>query len=163
VPDDLGADDVRTFLGDVYRASFSRQWRTDLSGASEAELLDSVQYFLFPNFAPWIGFSLPIAYRFRPWGADPGRSLMEIMLLHPLPDDGEYEVAEEHWLEPGETWSHAPGFEMLGLVIDQDMANLPRVQRGLRAARHRDLVTAHHQEVRLRHFHRRLDAQLGLA
>lgn len=28
------------------------------------------------------------AARFRPWGERPDRSVMEIMLLHPIPDDG---------------------------------------------------------------------------
>jgi nitrite reductase/ring-hydroxylating ferredoxin subunit len=163
VPDDLDRDGIRAYLGPIFRASFSRQWRVDLSSASEAELLDSIQYLLFPNFAPWIGYSLPITYRFRPWGDDPNRSLMEILLLHPIPDDGCFETAPEHWLEPGESWAHAPGFEKLGPIIDQDMSNLARVQKGLRAARHRHIVTAGYQEVRLRHFHHRLDVQLGLA
>ncbi len=159
VPEDV---DVRAFLGEVFRTAYARRWQVDLTDASEAELLDSIQYFLFPNFAPWMGYSLPITYRFRPWGDDPGRSLMEIMLLHPVPPDGSFETAAEHWLEPGESWTHAPGFEALGLVIDQDMENLPRVQRGLRAASHRAVVLADYQESRIRHFHARLDQQLGL-
>lgn len=159
VPDDV---DVRAFLGEVFRHSYSQSWDCDLSGASEAELLDSVEYLLFPNFLPWISYSVPITYRFRPYGDDPDRCLMEIMLLHPRPAHGQAQTAAEHWLEPGESWTHAPGFELLGMVIDQDMANLPRVQRGLRAAQHRNIVLADYQEVRLAHFHRRLDQQLGL-
>lgn len=158
VPDDVAA---RPWLAERFRQSFARQWRHDLSEASEAELLDSIQYFLFPNFFPWGGYAIPITYRFRPWGNDPNRSLMEIMILHPIPDDGSFETAPEHWLEPGESWTNAPGFEMLGMVIDQDMANLPRVQRGLRAASHRAVTLSDYQEIRLRHFHRRLDDVLG--
>jgi len=160
VPDGV---DVRAFLAERFRASFARRWQVDLSTASTAELLDSIQYFLFPNFAPWMGYSLPIVYRFRPWGDDVGHSLMEIMLLHPVPPDGGHRTAEPHWLAEGESWSHAPGFEALGMVIDQDMANLPRVQRGMVAARHRTHLLADYQESRLRHFHARLDRQLGLA
>ena len=133
VPDDVVA---RPWLADRFRESLGKQWRTDLSGASEAEMLDSIQYFLFPNFAPWGGYALPIVYRFRPWGDDPNQSLMEMWLLHPIPEDGDYQTAEPHWLEPGESWTHAPGFEALGMVIDQDMENLPRIQKGLRAASH---------------------------
>jgi len=162
VPDGLTTAEVRTFLAEQFRSSYGRRWGVDLGGASVAELLDSIQYFLFPNFSPWMGYSLPIAYRFRPWGDDPGRSLMEIMLLHPVPPDGGHETAAEHWLEPGESWTHAPGFEALGLVIDQDMANLPRVQRGMVAASHHHAVLADYQESRIAHFHRRLDRQLGL-
>ncbi len=154
VPDDVEA---RPWLAARFRESVGKLWRTDLSAASEAEMLDSIQYFLFPNFFPWAGYALPITYRFRPWDDDPNRSLMEIMLLHPRPDDGDWETATPHWLEPGETWCNAPGFEQLGMVIDQDMANLPRIQRGLRAAAHRTVTLSDYQEVRIRHFHARLD------
>lgn len=160
VPDDVVA---RPWLADRFRDSLSKQWRTDLSAASEAEMLDSIQYFLFPNFAPWGGYALPIVYRFRPWGNDPNRSLMEMSLLHPIPDDGDYQTAEPHWLEPGESWTHAPGFEGLGMVIDQDMENLPKIQKGLRAASHDHITLSDYQEIRLRHFHRRLDEVVGLA
>ena len=111
----------------------------------------------FPNFAPWI------AYRFRPWGNDPDFSLMEIILLHPIPDDGVYQTAAEHWLEIGESWTHAPGFDLLGMVIDQDIDNLPKVQKGLKNASHTSIVLGDYQEIRIRHFHQRLDVQLGLA
>jgi hypothetical protein len=149
-------------LAERFRESLTRQWRVDLSDASEAEMLDSIQYFLFPNFAPWGGYALPIVYRFRPWNNDPNKSLMEMWLLHPIPEDGVFETATPHWLEPGESWTHAPGFESLGMVIDQDMENLPKVQKGLRAASHEHIVLSDYQEIRLRHFHRRLDEVLGL-
>ena len=158
VPDDVEA---RAWLAERFRHSLGRRWRHDLTGASDAEMLDSLQYFLFPNFFPWAGYALPITYRFRPWENDPNRSLMEIMLLYPIPSDGEYETAEPHHLEPGETWSNAPGFEQLGMVIDQDMDNLPRIQRGLRAANHSSITLSDYQEIRLRHFHRRLDDVLA--
>lgn len=159
VPDDVVA---RPWLAERFRESLTRQWRVDLSDASEAEMLDSIQYFLFPNFAPWGGYALPIVYRFRPWNNDPNKSLMEMWLLHPIPEDGVFETATPHWLEPGESWTHAPGFESLGMVIDQDMENLPKVQKGLRAASHEHIVLSDYQEIRLRHFHRRLDEVLGL-
>lgn len=160
VPEEV---DARPWLGERFRESLSRRWRHDLSAASDAELLDSIQYFLFPNFFPWAGYAIPITYRFRPWANDPDRSLMEIMILHPVPADGVYETASPHHLEPGESWSNAPGFESLGMVIDQDMVNLPRIQRGLRAASHRTITLSDYQEIRLRHFHRRLDQVLGSA
>ncbi|MDG2113076.1 MAG: aromatic ring-hydroxylating dioxygenase subunit alpha [Actinomycetota bacterium] len=159
VPDDVVA---RPWLADRFRESLSKRWRTDLSGASEAEILDSIQYFLFPNFCPWGGYALPIVYRFRPFENDPNRSIMEMQLLHPIPEDGGYTTAEPYWLEPGESWTHSPGFEALGMVIDQDMDNLPNVQKGLRAARHDHIVLSDYQEIRIRHFHRRLDEVLGL-
>ena len=148
--------DTRAWLGDRFRDSFSKQWRVDLSDASDAEILDSIQYFLFPNFAPWGGYAIPIAYRFRPWNNDPNQSLMEIMLLHPIPNDGVYQTANPFWLDSGQSWTEAPGFAQLGIVIDQDMENLPKIQKGLRAASHAHLTLSDYQEIRLRHFHRRL-------
>ncbi len=159
VPADVCA---RAWLADGFRRSFSRQWRCDLSGASDAEMLDSIQYLLFPNFAPWGGYAIPIAYRFRPWQDDPNQSLMEIMMLHPQPDDGDFVTAEPFRLAPGQSWTEAPGFQALGYVIDQDMQNLPRVQKGLRAARHRHVTLSDYQETRIRHFHTRLNEQLEL-
>ncbi|WP_420435912.1 aromatic ring-hydroxylating oxygenase subunit alpha [Candidatus Poriferisodalis sp.] len=158
VPDDV---DARSWLAERFRESLGRRWRHDLAGASEAAMLDSIQYFVFPNFCPWAGYQLPIAYRFRPWDDDPNLSLMEMMLLHPMPDDGEWESAAPHWLDVRESWAHAPGFESLGAVIDQDIANLHRVQRGMRAAQHRYHTFSDYQEIRIRHFHRRLDDVIG--
>lgn len=160
VPKDVNA---RQWLAERFRESFTRQWRHDLTEASEAELLDSIQYLLFPNFAPWGGYAIPITYRFRPWHNDPNQSLMEIMLLHPIPDDGQYATAEPFWLEPGQSWSKAPGFRGLGMVIDQDMENLPKIQKGLRAAQHGSLTLSDYQEIRIRHFHQRLNEVLGVS
>ena len=153
--------DARTWLAERFRQSFARQWDVDLSHASEVEMLDSIQYFMFPNFAPWGGYALPITYRFRPWENNPHRSLMEVMLLHPIPDHGDYSTAEPCWLETGQSWRDAPGFAGLGIVIDQDIENLPRIQRGLRAAQHDHIVLSDYQEIRIRHFHHRLDEVLG--
>lgn len=161
VPDDVRA---RTFLGERLREGLSAQWGVDLSALSEAELLDTDQYHLFPNFFPWLGVFLPIAYRFRPWTDDPNRSLMEIMILHPKPSDGrEFATASLQLLGADESWTNARGFEQLGMVFDQDTDNLARVQRGLRFGRQSTVNLGDYLEVRIRHFHRRLDRQLGLA
>ena len=112
VPPDARA---RDFLGDRYREALSAMWGVDLSAASEAELLDTDQYHLFPNFFPWLGYYLPIAYRFRPWRDDPNQCLMEIMILHPRPTDGrQVETAEMQLLEPGESWTPRPGLRDAG-------------------------------------------------
>jgi phenylpropionate dioxygenase-like ring-hydroxylating dioxygenase large terminal subunit len=161
VPEDVRA---RTFLAERHREALSAMWGVDLSAASEAELLDTDQYHLFPNFFPWLGYYLPIAYRFRPWGDDPDESLMEIMVLHPRPADGrEVRPAEMQLLGPDESWTNARGLELLGIVFDQDTANLARVQRGMRFRGGAELALADYQEIRIRHYHHRLDQVLGLA
>jgi hypothetical protein len=49
------------------------------------------------------------------------------------------------------------------MVFDQDTDNLVRVQRGLRFGRQDRLVLGDYLEIRIRHYHHRLDQQLGLA
>ena len=50
--------------------------------------------------------------------------------------------------------------EGLGRIFDQDGANLPFVQRGMRASQTGEAVLANYQEVRIRHFHQTLDKYL---
>ncbi len=160
VPENVQA---RHFLADRLRDGLGSMWGVDLSALSEAELLDTDQYHLFPNFFPWLGVYLPIAYRFRPWGEDPHRSLMEIMVLHPKPTDGRpYETAAFQLLQADQSWCQARGLEQLGMVFDQDTDNLVRVQRGLRFGRQSEVTLGDYLEIRIRHYHRRLDQQLGL-
>ena len=52
-----------------------------MSGLSDSEALDLIEYLLFPNMVPWGGQALPIVYRFRPNGNDPDSHIMEIMFL----------------------------------------------------------------------------------
>jgi len=45
-------------------------------------------------------------------------------------------------------------------VFDQDMSNIPFVQKGLRAARKQGVTLGNYQESRIRHLHRTLDRYL---
>jgi len=153
VPDDV---QTREWLAERSRVSFARQFQHDFSDVSDALMLDTIQYFMFPNFCPWAGHAIPMAFRFKPWENDPNKSTMEVMILRPIPDDGIYETAEVYHLEPDEQWVSAPGFEMYGIVFDQDMDNLPRIQKGLKAATHKNHLLADYQEIRLRHFRARM-------
>ena len=47
---------------------------------SDAEMMDSLDYTLFPNFHPWGAFNR-IVYRFRPNGDDHRSSIMEVFFL----------------------------------------------------------------------------------
>ena len=48
----------------------------DVSCWSDAEMLDSIQYAMFPNFGPWLGEGLPLMYQFLPYGDDPNLVLI---------------------------------------------------------------------------------------
>ena len=111
---------------------------------------------------PWGGQALPICYRFRPYGDDPERSIMEIMFLFAKRQDGTHpEPATIRWLGEDESWSNAPELGSAAMVADQDTENLKRIQRGLRASKKPGVTLARYQESRIRHYHETLDAYMA--
>ncbi len=151
---------VRSVLADRVRTDLAARTGRDFSHLSDAEALDGIEYFVFPNFFPWGGFLTPLVYRFRPWGHDPGRCLMEVMLLEPLPAGDRPAPAPLRFLEDGEHFADAPELGYLGPILDQDTRTVARVQRGLRASQRAETVLSHTQEVRIRHFHHLLGEYL---
>ena len=98
----------------------------------DAEVLDGYFNNLFPNFHPWGCFSR-IVYRFRPYGDDPDRSIMEVLYLVPWPEGEEKPpAAQMHWLEEDEDFTLAPEMGGLARVLNQDCYNLPKIQKGLK-------------------------------
>jgi phenylpropionate dioxygenase-like ring-hydroxylating dioxygenase large terminal subunit len=153
---------ARKVLGDRVRASLQKRTGRDHSHLTDAETLDGVEYFLFPNFMPWAGYLTPFAYRFRPDGHDPDSSVIDIMVLEPLPEgESRPPAAKTRVLGPGETWSDAPELGVFGRVFNQDGSNFGRIQRGLRASVRPTTTLASYQESRIRHFHATLDQYLG--
>jgi len=126
---------------------------------SDAELVDSVYYSVFPNFHPWTPFN-KIQYRFRPNGDDHRSSIMECILLAPF--KGERPApAEMTYLNAEQDWTDAEELGMLARVFNQDTTNLPNVQLGLEASQHKNVVFARYQETKIRLFHHLLDEYIS--
>jgi phenylpropionate dioxygenase-like ring-hydroxylating dioxygenase large terminal subunit len=123
---------------------------------SDAEAIDSILYFIFPNMQPWAGMS-PINYRFRPNGDDPDSCIMDVIFLSDFTGERP-PPAEVIHLGPDDDWTMAEGLGALAMVFNQDTGNLPRVQRGLHATRRKGLPLGLYQESRLRQFQRDLAA-----
>jgi phenylpropionate dioxygenase-like ring-hydroxylating dioxygenase large terminal subunit len=154
--------DARAKLAQRAREKIGRATGRDMSALSDSESLDLIEYLLFPNMVPWGGQALPITYRFRPYGDDPERSVMEIMLLFSKGADGAHpEPATITWLGLDEPWSNAPELGSAAMVADQDTENLKRIQRGLRASKKPGVTLARYQESRIRHYHDTLDAYMA--
>jgi len=153
---------VRAVLADRMRADLAARTGRDFSDLSDAEALDGIEYFLFPNLFPWAGFLTPLVYRFRPWGDDPGRCLMEVMLLEPRPAGERPRPAPLHFLGDDERFADASELGYIGPILDQDTRTVALVQRGLRASVRAETLLAHSQEVRIRHFHALLDGFLRI-
>jgi phenylpropionate dioxygenase-like ring-hydroxylating dioxygenase large terminal subunit len=155
---------ARKVLGERVRASLRARTGRDHSDVTDAELLDGIEYFLFPNFMPWAGLLTAFAYRFRPDGHDPDSCVIDIMVLEPVPagDERPAAPATRH-LGPDESWSDAPELGVFGRVFNQDGSTFGRVQRGLRASVRPTTTLGRYQESRIRHFHATLDAYLDRA
>lgn len=152
---------VREQLANNAREKLSKSANRDLSGLSNAEVLDVIEYFLFPNLVPWGGHGSPICYRFRPFENDPEKSIMEVMLLFAKADDGSHPPAPAAvHLGIDDKWADAPEMGSAGFVADQDTENLRRIQRGVRATHKPGVTLANYQESRIRHFHQTLDRYL---
>lgn len=145
------------------RERLGKQWEVDLSGFSDSEMLDSIEYHLFPNMCMFPGVSLPMVYRFRPIGNDPGRTLFDILFLRPL-RDGEVppEPVEPVRIAHDQSYAEAEGIEpWLGATFDQDTDNLARQYRGFRSSKKRGETLGNYQESRIRHLHQVLDDYLS--
>jgi phenylpropionate dioxygenase-like ring-hydroxylating dioxygenase large terminal subunit len=153
---------ARKILAEASRAELHALDGRDYSRASDSEVLDNFTYNIFPNFSPWGGFVPNIVYRWRPWG-DVDHCLMEVRILMRTREGEKAPKAPEMFLIPDDqpfaSASHLIG-EALAKVFDQDMANLPFVQQGMKASRNKVIELGAYQESRIRQFHRTLDKYL---
>lgn len=149
---------ARGVLADYQREQYGRRTGRDFSGFSDAEMLDTLEYFVFPNFAPWGGFGTNLAYRVRPDASDPEACLFEVMVTAPDPAGQRPADAPFVTLTEGTSWMEAPGMSGLGAILDEDVANLERVQQGLHSDGYQLMHFARYQERIIRHLHRSVDA-----
>jgi len=152
---------ARQVLGDRTRRRLAEQTGRDYSSITDSEALDAIEYFVFPNLMPWAGYTTPLTYRFRPNGTDHESTLMDVMLLEPVPAGGERPAppATRH-LGDNQSWADATELGYLGRILNQDTATLALVQQGLRALSAPDVTLALYQENRIRHFHDTLGSYL---
>ena len=127
---------------------------------SDAELVDSIWYSVFPNFTPWGGPGTRQQYRWRPWGNDPEMSVMDIIVLAPFKGERP-PPAPLKMLGPDQSWREATELGSISLVEDQDAFNLEAVQKGLHMTAKSSIVLSKYQESRIRHFHRLLDQAIA--
>ncbi|MDZ4826686.1 MAG: aromatic ring-hydroxylating dioxygenase subunit alpha [Actinomycetota bacterium] len=159
VPEDRTA---REFMAENMRGLFGAMTGIDMSERTDCEMLDSIEYYLFPNLAPWAGILQGIVYRFRPNGDDPDSCLMDVMMLRPCaPDVPRPAPGPVHSLGLDESWEDAPELGGLIPIFLQDTSNVPRVQRGLKSSGASAVTFGVYQESRHRQFHETLDAYLA--
>ncbi len=138
----------RKILGDV------------MDNVSDAELLDSIYLTVFPNFHPWGAFHR-IVYRFRPNGENHEECIMECMYLAPSPTEKRPPAAPIHHLGVDDDWTDAAELGLLAKVFNQDVVNMPEVQKGLKSMANPEIIFANYNETKPRHFHMLLEEWIG--
>ena len=121
---------------------------------SDAEMMDSIDYTVFPNFHPWGAFNR-IVYRFRPNGDDHRSSIMECIFLAPYQGE-KPPPCDVHWLTEDETFTDAEELGMLGKVFNQDLFNMSKIQLGLETTRKPGITLGNYQESKVRWLHHKL-------
>ena len=142
----------------VAAAAARERWRKMVGDRvdrmSDSEMMDSLDYTLFPNFHPWGAFNR-IVYRFRPNGDDHRSSIMEVLFLSPF--EGERPPpAPVHVLGPDDPWVDAPELGMLAKVFEQDTFNMGNIQLGLETTFKPGITLGNYQESKVRWLHQLL-------
>ena len=142
----------------VAAAGSRERWRADagdhVDTLSDAEMMDSIDYTVFPNFHPWAAYNR-IVYRFRPNGDDHRSAIMEVIFLSPFSGQRP-PPAPVHWLGDHESFTDAPELGMLAKVFNQDLFNMPKVQAGLESTRKPGITLGNYQESKVRWLHMKL-------
>lgn len=146
---------IREGIARLARMTYKERLNIETENVSEAELVDGTEYLVFPNFVIWPSWSNPIYYRFRP-DTGPDDCIWEISFFVPFsgerpPSGPVIELPEDGRL------ADVPGFEYLGYLLDQDVANFPQIQKGMKANRSGVLHLARYSDQRIRHYHETLE------
>jgi Ring hydroxylating alpha subunit (catalytic domain) len=155
-------ESARVVMARFLRKVMGERYRVDLSKYTDTEVLDVLEYQLFPNMILFPGLSISMVYRFRPIGTDPNRSLFELLVLRPVPDEGPRpQPAEPFRLAENDSFTTVPGMDQaLGAVYDQDTGILRAQQEGFMASGRGAQTLTNYQEVCIRALHRTLDKYL---
>ncbi|MCK9468586.1 MAG: aromatic ring-hydroxylating dioxygenase subunit alpha [Porticoccaceae bacterium] len=152
---------ARNTLAEMLRKQFAAM-DIEVGDLTDAEIIDTMEYTLFPNMFLFPGLSLPMIYRFRPLGMDPDKSLFDLIFLRPVPRSGERPSPPEP-IRIGieDSYTTVPELDPgMAEVYDQDTNNMGLQQLGFYTAKKRGQTLGNYQEVRIRHLHATVDRYL---
>jgi phenylpropionate dioxygenase-like ring-hydroxylating dioxygenase large terminal subunit len=154
---------ARSVAADVLKRTLGEAWGVPLDHYTVSEMMDSIEYFLFPNACLFPGVTLPMVYRFRPVGEDASKAIFDLLFLQPLaagqaapraPDPVRIGVDESFMSVAGMN-------RTLAHIYDQDTTNLKLQWQGVRASAKEGQTLGRYQEIRIRHLHRTIDEYLA--
>ena len=146
-----GMGAVRPAMQKAVRAAAEAQGM-DVSGLNDDQMSDDYHYYLFPNLtfnitAVSFGF-----FRQRPHATDPNKMYFDMQSYVRVPEGADAPPRPIHS-------QRKHGEISIGLVMDQDSYNLPRVQKGMNSRAYKGLLI-NYRERRIRHMHTVLDGYL---
>jgi len=139
-------EDVRRAV-QRWKREHSPEVGLDYSELEDDQLTDDYNYLIFPNVTLNTHADDLMLFRHRPHPTDPNRMYFDLQNFRLLKSDEEPPPRRPRHRH----FKH--GEKSLGLVLDQDAANLPRVQAGMHSTAFEGLWLGK-QETRIRHFHK---------
>jgi phenylpropionate dioxygenase-like ring-hydroxylating dioxygenase large terminal subunit len=154
---------ARWVMARQLRESMLRDHGLDYSSYSDAEMIDSIKYSIFPNLMVYPGVGFRLVQQFRPNGHDPDRSLFDIMIMRPKPQDGSMpDVAEVVRLKEEDSYRTVDALDpFLAEVFDEDTDIMRWQREGMYASEKGAETLARYQEAQIRHLHATLDKYLA--
>jgi phenylpropionate dioxygenase-like ring-hydroxylating dioxygenase large terminal subunit len=125
----------------------------DYRDLNDDQLTDDYNYLIFPNVTMNVHADDLMLFRHRPHPTDPHKMFFDILDFRLLKTGEKRPPRPQH-----RDYKH--GEVKVSLVVDQDAANLPGVQNGMRSEGFPGLWLSD-QELRIRHFHKVIDDYLG--
>ena len=146
-----GMNDVRPAMQAATKKSAEAQG-LDVSGLNDDQLSDDYHYYIFPSLTFNTNALNFLFFRQRPHATDPNKMLFDLQTYVRIPPGADAPPRPVHT-------THKHGEISIGLVLDQDSYNLPRVQKGMNSRAYKGLLI-NYRERRIRHMHKVLDAYL---
>ena len=146
-PRDLYSEHLKQVLGEQYDRDFSH--------LSTSEVLDSIEYFVFPNVFFFPGLDKSMCYRFRPDAENPDRCVFDLLILRPKPASRPApKPPAPHDLDIDDSYVDTPNLSRgLAMVYDQDTSNMKAQTKGFKGSPRGAQVLGNYQESRARHLH----------
>ncbi|HEY5679810.1 MAG TPA: aromatic ring-hydroxylating dioxygenase subunit alpha [Pseudomonadales bacterium] len=154
---------ARMVMAEETRRSFRDQFGMDLSDLSDAEVIDSLKYNVFPNLMFSGGAAIHGLSIFRPLGYDTNKCTIDRLTFLPVPKDGRRPPpAEVITIAEGESYATADTLnEFTAHVLDQDTSIMRLQQEGMHASAKGAETLSTYQESRVRWLHETLEKYLS--
>jgi hypothetical protein len=146
-------------MAEQTRARMAQDYGIDLSDRSDAEVIDSLKYNVFPNSIIYGSPTLPLIQQFRPLGMDPDKCTLDMLIFRPVKPGEEAPLpADPVTISEDDSYCDVPGMDpFLGAVLDQDTAIMRWQNEGMHASHKAAETLSSYQEARIRRLHETLD------